>query len=61
MSRIKKSLAIRVLGAAAVGIVGGFLGTAVVIGSPEFGILGAIGGAIMSMIATATTFELAEA
>jgi hypothetical protein len=50
----------KVVGAALVGAVGGLATTALALGSPEFGIFGAVGGALASMIGVLSQLESAE-
>jgi hypothetical protein len=50
----------RVILAALGGMVGGLVTTAVALRSFEFGILGAVGGALVVMIGTLTRLESAE-
>ena len=51
----------KVVAAAAVGAAGGLAMTAVALGSFEFGIFGAVGGAVASMIGALAHLEPAEA
>lgn len=50
----------KIAGAAVVGAAGGLLGTMVMLGSFEAGILAAIGGAIAMMIGAGMTLERTE-
>jgi hypothetical protein len=50
----------KVVAAALVGVVGGLVGTALVLGSPELGIFGAVGGAVVSMIGALAQVERSE-
>jgi hypothetical protein len=50
-----------IVAAAVVGAVGGLVGTALVLGSLPFAIFGAIGGAVVSMIAALAHVEHSEA
>jgi hypothetical protein len=58
---LKGSSTVKIVAAALVGAAGGLVGTAVVLGSLEFGIFGAVGGAVVSMIGALTQLEPAEA
>jgi hypothetical protein len=51
----------KIVAAAFVGAVGGLVGTTLVLGSIEFGIFGAVGGAVVSMIGALAQVEHAEA
>jgi hypothetical protein len=51
---------IKVVGAAAVGAAGGLATTALVLGSPEFSIFGAVGGAVAAMIGVLAQHENAD-
>jgi hypothetical protein len=51
---------VAVVAAALVGAAGGLVGTALALGSVEFGIFGAVGGAVASMIASLAALEHPE-
>jgi hypothetical protein len=61
LSARKVSSTVKIVAAALVGAAGGLVGTAVVLGSLEFAIFGAVGGAVVSMIGALTQIEAAEA
>jgi outer membrane lipoprotein SlyB len=65
MERVVKekttSRTLLVVGAALAGVVGGLVGTALVLGSVEFGIFGAVGGGVASMIGALSQLEDHEA
>jgi hypothetical protein len=61
LSALKVSSTMKIVGAALVGAAGGLVGTALVLGSLEFGIFGGVGGAVVSMIGALSQFETAEA
>jgi hypothetical protein len=52
---------VKIVAAAVMGAVGGFVATATVLRSVEFGILGGIGAAVVSMIAALAQVEQADA
>ncbi len=61
VSRMKVSRTAMIVAAAVVGAAGGLAGTALVLRSVEFGIFGAVGGAVLSMIGALAQVESAEA
>jgi hypothetical protein len=50
----------KVVGAAVIGAAAGLATTVLALGSPEFGIFGAVGGALASMIGVLAQLESAE-
>jgi hypothetical protein len=52
---------VKIVGAAVMGAVGGLAVVAGMLGSVEFGIFGAVGGAVVAMIGTLSQLESSEA
>jgi hypothetical protein len=57
---LKGSGTVPVVGAAMLGAAGGLAATVLVLGSLEFGIFGAVGGAVLSMIGVLARLERSE-